>query len=581
MTHRVERGFALIHHVSAAAGIAALLAALGCGGGGGVRGDPPAVPTFTISGSVTGVVGAEVTVALTGAASATVTTDSSGAFAFHDLASGSYTVVPSAAGYAFSPGSAPVSVAGASVGGIDFTATAVVTCSETVHGNGTTTVACSDGRVELTCTNPDCSGIPAVLELFEPSLTHVSLPTLFTLDDLVLSRLPALVGVSLPALATAGRLVVSELPSLTSLHLPALTTAGRLVAMELPSLTSLQLPALSTVGFLTLRTNAGLASVDLPSLTSMSELAEVVFNPELTSLHLPALTSLWYLRVQGNQALAQLSLPALTWVEQGLQLMTNPALAALELPELYTGTLWIDDQGAGALISLELPALTVGTINVTPAGATALTSLKLPALTFGGVSIGGAPALTSLDLPVLAEGSVGVSGTALTTVNLPSLTTPLSDLWFQLNGALATLSLPRLASLTYPYRLVVMDNASLTALEVPSLTDGLLLISGNGLPTLSLPALTSSSTIFIAGNPAMTSVSAPELTTVGTTLSVSDNPSLMSMSLPKLTTVGYSLAIVGNTVYPQCAAEAILGRLVGFTGTATFSGNDGAAVCLP
>ena len=77
---------------------------------------PPAVvmPTYTISGNITPLPsGSNVTVNLTGAATATATTDSTGFYQFTGLNSGSYTVTPVKGGFTFTPANQPVTVSGA------------------------------------------------------------------------------------------------------------------------------------------------------------------------------------------------------------------------------------------------------------------------------------------------------------------------------------------------------------------------------------------------------------------------------------------------------------------------------------
>ena len=83
-----------------------------------------AVPTYSISGTVSGDTASGVTVSLTGAATGTTTTDASGNYSFSGLANGSYTVTPSKSGYAFSPTSLAVTISGANQTGKNFTATA-------------------------------------------------------------------------------------------------------------------------------------------------------------------------------------------------------------------------------------------------------------------------------------------------------------------------------------------------------------------------------------------------------------------------------------------------------------------------
>jgi hypothetical protein len=73
---------------------------------------PVVAPTFSVLGDVSlGGVGLPgVTMGLSGISSATTTTDASGNYRFDGLASGSYTVTPSLAGFTFTPQSAPAVV---------------------------------------------------------------------------------------------------------------------------------------------------------------------------------------------------------------------------------------------------------------------------------------------------------------------------------------------------------------------------------------------------------------------------------------------------------------------------------------
>ncbi len=77
--------------------------------------------TYSISGQVTGTSPSGVTVSLTGAASATTSTDASGNYAFPGLASGSYTVTPTKTGYEFAPVNLSVTIGTADVIGQNFT----------------------------------------------------------------------------------------------------------------------------------------------------------------------------------------------------------------------------------------------------------------------------------------------------------------------------------------------------------------------------------------------------------------------------------------------------------------------------
>jgi len=84
--------------------------------------------TWNISGTISpSSGGSSATVTLSGAGSAATTADASGNYTFAGLPNGSYTVTPSKSGYTFTPPSQLVTVNGASLTGISFTAQAVQT----------------------------------------------------------------------------------------------------------------------------------------------------------------------------------------------------------------------------------------------------------------------------------------------------------------------------------------------------------------------------------------------------------------------------------------------------------------------
>jgi len=76
-------------------------------------------------------------VALSGASSATTTTDANGNFAFTGLANGSYTVSPSKAGFTFNPASNPQTVSGADITGVNCTATPTQAATYSISGQVT------------------------------------------------------------------------------------------------------------------------------------------------------------------------------------------------------------------------------------------------------------------------------------------------------------------------------------------------------------------------------------------------------------------------------------------------------------
>jgi hypothetical protein len=91
--------------------------------------------TFTITGTISGAGGSGATVSLTGAATATTTANTSGAYSF-SVVNGSYTVTPSKTGYVFTPAGQAVTVSGASKTANFSSALQTFTITGTISGSG-------------------------------------------------------------------------------------------------------------------------------------------------------------------------------------------------------------------------------------------------------------------------------------------------------------------------------------------------------------------------------------------------------------------------------------------------------------
>jgi plastocyanin len=103
----------------------------------------PVAVSYSISGQVasTGSGLSGVTMALTGANSATAITDTSGNYTFTGLDNGSYTITPSRTGYTFSPTNSPRTVSGANITAVNFTATSVQAVTYSISGQVTSNVS--------------------------------------------------------------------------------------------------------------------------------------------------------------------------------------------------------------------------------------------------------------------------------------------------------------------------------------------------------------------------------------------------------------------------------------------------------
>jgi hypothetical protein len=123
----------------------------GCAGFAGTTTSQPPNPTYAISGAIspsTG--GAGSTVALSGPTNATTTANGSGAYSFTGLSNGTYVVTPSHSGYAFAPGIQSVTVNGANVAGVNFTATAQPPQTYSISGTISPVAGGSGATVTLT-----------------------------------------------------------------------------------------------------------------------------------------------------------------------------------------------------------------------------------------------------------------------------------------------------------------------------------------------------------------------------------------------------------------------------------------------
>jgi hypothetical protein len=111
--------------------------------------------SFTVSGTITGA--PNDSVVLSGANTYNTVTDASGNYTFTGVVNGSYTVTPGTAGFTVTPANQPVTVNGANVTGVNFTATTQsFNIGGTISGGAGATVTLSGGASATT--TADSSG---------------------------------------------------------------------------------------------------------------------------------------------------------------------------------------------------------------------------------------------------------------------------------------------------------------------------------------------------------------------------------------------------------------------------------------
>src|SRR5262249_12319416 len=157
----------MTRRISAAAAVALTLAASACSHDGG--GPTTTTDAHAVSGSITpAATGAGATVTL---GAKTATADANGAFSFTGVADGAYTVTPTKAGVTFTPATQSVTVKGADVTGVTFTAkasTGSATVSGTVHAAGGQVVDSDTADVNAPSTPNDS---PATAQMVPSAVT--------------------------------------------------------------------------------------------------------------------------------------------------------------------------------------------------------------------------------------------------------------------------------------------------------------------------------------------------------------------------------------------------------------------------
>jgi hypothetical protein len=112
-------------------------------------GTPTGQTTFAISGTVSPVPNAITTLSLSGAATASTTTSSTGTYTFTGLSAGTYAVTPSAAGFGFNPTTQVATVSTSDLIGVNFTSKAETGPTFTLSGTITPAAAGSGAAVVL------------------------------------------------------------------------------------------------------------------------------------------------------------------------------------------------------------------------------------------------------------------------------------------------------------------------------------------------------------------------------------------------------------------------------------------------
>lgn len=195
----------------------------------GVNFTATALPTYSISGTISPAASSSgATVTLNGGSTQTTTVNGSGGYTFTGLINGNYTVAPSKPGFTFSPASAAVTVNGASLSGVDFSAAAIPTysISGTVTNGGGAAVVLSGGGSGTT--TADTAGNYAFANLVANNYTVTPSKTGFAMS-------PAQRAVAVGSASVTGvNFTASQATSIwSSTATPATASANDTAALEI------------------------------------------------------------------------------------------------------------------------------------------------------------------------------------------------------------------------------------------------------------------------------------------------------------------------------------------------------------
>jgi len=271
-----------------------------------------AVPTFSVSGTVSPAAsGSGTTLTLSGGATGTVTADASGNFTFTGLANGTYTITPSKSGFTFTPANQAVTVSGANVTGVSFTAQPVPTfsvsgtVSPAASGAGTTLTLSGAGTGTVTA---DASGNFTFTGLANGSYTITPSKTGFTFtpaNQAVTVSGANVTGVNFTAQAAAAGITINanvskdQNAASTTIVSPALSTSsGNQLLLAFVSADYLSGPPTTVTGItgggltwtVVIRTNAQAGTSEIWRAFATTPLTNIAVTATLSQSSVSSLT---------------------------------------------------------------------------------------------------------------------------------------------------------------------------------------------------------------------------------------------------------------------------------------------------
>jgi hypothetical protein len=326
---------------------------------------------------------------------------------------------------------------------------------------------------------------------------------------------------------------------LTQLDVATLRHVGGAILVSQFSGTALDFTALETAGALLVDTPS-VTSVTAPKLTAVDGLLELAYGGP--NLSVPVLAT-----VGGGLSdllTTPVSFPALTSVAGDVRFSGTPSvpqlvsiggslrpLTSILLPSLVT----LGGDG-------HFPAAVQAPVLATAGGVYTSTTFQFPALAHVTGELSPVTPGANVAWPSLQSvGSMTLVDATVATVALPALTSA-GTLWFGNTPHLTNLELPSLTTVTES---LIVDNCGVTTMTAPNLVSvGTLELKSSPVTAISLPALTNVAiAIDLESLYELTSISLPHLQTIGPTTGSTANTFVLTHSSGNLTMTSATLAV--------------------------------------
>jgi hypothetical protein len=386
------------------------------------------------------------------------------------------------------------------------------------------------------------SGIVAGLSALTPTfknfsaLKTVSGEGIRTIGSYAFYECFALASVSAPAAKSIGNNAFYGCISLASVSLPAAESIGARAFYGCSVLASVSAPAAESIGDYVFSRCSALASVSLPAAKSIGDYAFSIdgvgyysgyFCTALTSVSLPAAESIGDYAFLSCTALTSVSLPVVGSIgEEAFRNCTRLTSVSLPAAESIGSRAFFN---CTALASVSAPAAeSIG--NNAFYGCDALASVSLPAAKSIGSWAFDSDSLTSVSLPAVESIGIGAFGVcnALTSVTIPASLSKEAFYNAYFEGHKIVWTLVGSGGFT------TLENGKLLIYNGDTLVHGSA-ASGN----ITLPnTITSIGSRAFLSCTALTSISAPAVTSIGSTAFSGGCTALTSVSLPAAESIG-------------------------------------------